>query len=87
MNRPVNATVKLQLDFGKCTGPGICVSISPEFFETNDGVQLLLLKGEVEAAELSLISDAIDGCATEALPLVEKRRTDQRTDSTPGQRR
>ena len=67
-NREV-VVMKVLVDFGKCTGLGICESLAPEFFEVNDAGDLVLLKEDVTDAELQEIEEAIAGCPTEALRL------------------
>ncbi len=59
--------MKVEVDFAKCTGLGICESLAPEFFEVNDDGDLVLLKEDISEAELSEIEEAVAGCPTEAL--------------------
>jgi ferredoxin len=59
--------MKVTVDFGKCTGLGICESMAPEFFEVNDDGQLELLKEDITDDELQAVEEAVSGCPTEAL--------------------
>jgi len=59
--------MKVLVDFGKCTGLGICESLAPEFFEVNDDGDLVLLKEDITDAELQEVEEAVAGCPTEAL--------------------
>jgi ferredoxin len=59
--------MKVLVDFGKCTGLGICESLAPDFFEVNDAGDLVLLKEDITDAELQAIEEAVAGCPTEAL--------------------
>jgi ferredoxin len=63
-------TVKVVVDYEKCTGLGICESLSPDHFEVNDEGDLVLLKDSVSDDELQGVEEAISGCPTEALRLV-----------------
>lgn len=60
------------VDFDKCTGLGICESLAPDFFEVNDDGELLVLKEEIGDEELQEVEEAVAGCPTEALKIVER---------------
>lgn len=60
------------VDFDKCTGLGICESLAPDFFEVNDDGELLLLKEGIDDAELQEVEEAVNGCPTEALKIVDR---------------
>lgn len=60
------------VDFDKCTGLGICESLAPDFFEVNDDGELLVLKEEIGDAELQEVEEAVNGCPTEALKIVDR---------------
>lgn len=60
------------VDFDKCTGLGICESLAPDFFEVNDDGELLLLREEIGDADLQEVEEAVNGCPTEALRIVER---------------
>lgn len=59
------------VDFDKCTGLGICESLAPDFFEVNDDGELLVLKEEISDDELQEVEEAVAGCPTEALKIVD----------------
>ncbi|HET6151475.1 MAG TPA: ferredoxin [Marmoricola sp.] len=59
--------MKIDVDFAKCTGLGICESLAPEFFEVNDAGDLVLLKADITDEELQAVEEAVAGCPTEAL--------------------
>jgi ferredoxin len=61
--------MKVEVDYDKCTGLGICESLAPDFFEVDDNGDLILLKADVTDAELGEVEEAINGCPTEALRL------------------
>jgi ferredoxin len=59
--------MKVVVNFAKCTGLGICESVSPEYFEVNDDGKLELLKDDISDDELQSVEEAVSGCPTEAL--------------------
>lgn len=63
-------TVRLCVDFDKCTGLGICESLAPDFFEVDDDGGLVVHTYEVSDEELSAVETAVEGCPTEALSIV-----------------
>jgi ferredoxin len=62
--------MKVEVDFGKCTGLGICESLAPEFFEVDESGQLVPLKTDIDADELQAVEEAVAGCPTEALRII-----------------
>jgi ferredoxin len=62
--------MKVEVDFTKCTGLGICESLAPSVFEVNDEGDLVLLKADISDDELQGVEEAVAGCPTEALRLV-----------------
>lgn len=63
--------MKCKVDRDKCTGLGICESLAPAYFEVDDDGDLVQLKEDVSPEDLQSVREAIDGCPTEALSLVE----------------
>lgn len=61
--------MKILLDRGKCTGLGICESLSPDVFEVDDDGALVLKTEVVPYGKLTEIRAAVTGCPTEALRL------------------
>jgi len=61
--------MKICVDHGKCTGLGICESLAPDYFEVDDAGDLVLLKQDIEPADLQALQEAVDGCPTEAIHL------------------
>jgi ferredoxin len=59
--------MKVIVDFAKCSGLGICESMTPEFFEVDDEGKLVLLKEDITDDELQSVEEAVAGCPTEAL--------------------
>lgn len=63
--------MKITVDRKKCTGLGICESLAPEVFEVDEDGDLTVLTEEVSDEDLAGVREAIAGCPTEALRLVE----------------
>ncbi|WP_127479313.1 ferredoxin [Nocardioides pantholopis] len=63
--------MKIVVDYDKCTGLGMCESLSPDHFEVNDEGDLVLLKDGVSAEERQGVDEAVAACPTEALRLLE----------------
>lgn len=61
--------MKIVLDKSRCTGLGICESLSPKHFEIDDDGGLMLLETGVDDDELDDVEAAVAGCPTEALRL------------------
>lgn len=59
--------MRLVVDYGKCTGLGLCESIAPEFFEVLDDGTLKLLCSEAGEDKRSELREAVRSCPTEAL--------------------
>ena len=62
--------MKVEVDFTKCTGLGICESLAPDVFEVNDEGNLVLLRADITDDELQGVEEAVAGCPTEALRLL-----------------
>ena len=63
--------MRIEVDRARCTGLGICESLAAEYFEVDDDGVLVLLKDDVDGADLRSVREAVRGCPTEALRLVE----------------
>ncbi|MFE6926059.1 ferredoxin [Nocardia sp. NPDC057663] len=63
--------MKVVVDRSKCTGLGICESLAPAFFEIDDGGDLVQLKEDISEDELAAVEEAVQGCPTEALQILE----------------
>lgn len=63
--------MKILVDYNKCTGLGICESLAPDVFEVDETGTLVLLADETADDTLEGVREAVAGCPTEALRLVE----------------
>lgn len=59
--------LKVQVDYQRCTGLGMCESLAPLFFEVDDDGDLQLLREDVTEEEAVAVREAIAACPTEAL--------------------
>ncbi|MFJ2668157.1 ferredoxin [Nocardia fluminea] len=64
--------MKIIVDYGKCTGLGICESFAPDVFEIDEDGGLLVHGAEVQPDLVAAVREAVAGCPTEALRLVEE---------------
>lgn len=62
--------MRIEVDFAKCTGLGMCEAEAPEFFEVQDDGSLKVLRDCPSEDELAAAQAAVDSCPTEALRLV-----------------
>jgi ferredoxin len=62
-------SVKIVVDFVKCSGNGICESIAPKYYEVNDAGELVLLKEDVSEEDIGSIRRTVAECPTGALSL------------------
>lgn len=63
--------MKIEVDFSRCTGLGICESLAPDVFEVDDAGELIVKAETVSADQLADVEAAIEGCPTEAIRLVK----------------
>ncbi len=63
--------MKVVWDDSKCDRHGVCTLIDPERFEFDDNDQVVVLKPEVDAADLDKVNLAVSSCPVGALSLVE----------------
>lgn len=63
--------MRLEVDYTRCTGLGVCESIAPDLFMINeDGSMEIRNPCPSESARAS-IEDAIGSCPTEAISLID----------------
>jgi ferredoxin len=62
-------TVRIAVDYDKCSGLGMCESIAPDVFEVEDDGSLTLHLTEVPEGREDEIREACEACPTEALSL------------------
>jgi ferredoxin len=65
------SSVKIHVDYARCTGNGLCEGIAEDVFEVGQDGQVHVLCDEVGADRRSEMQDAVDMCPTEALSITE----------------
>lgn len=63
--------MRLEIDFSRCTGLGICEAEAPDLFEVQDDGSLLVLVEQPDPSRRAAAEAAVAGCPTEALRIVE----------------
>ena len=63
--------MRIVVDYGKCTGLGMCEAEAPDLFEVQDDGSLSVLNEQPGEDQLAAAQAAVDACPTEALSLVE----------------
>lgn len=61
--------MKINVDWDRCTGMGMCESLAPDVFEVDDDGSLILHAEEVPEGMESDVREAVAACPTEALSL------------------
>jgi ferredoxin len=62
-------SVRIVVDYSKCSGIGICESIAPKYYEVNDDGELVLLQEDVADADVEAIAKTVAECPSGALSL------------------
>jgi ferredoxin len=63
--------MRVVVDRGKCSALGICESLAPDLFEVQDDGSLVILNERPEDGLCEAAREAVEGCPTEALSIVE----------------
>jgi len=63
----------IHVDRGRCTGIGMCESVTPDYFEVADDGSLLLRRVTVAEHDIALVEDAVRACPAAALSLGNRR--------------
>jgi ferredoxin len=61
--------MKIHVDTDRCTGHGVCESISPEVFEVGDDGIVRLLTEDLTESQRPDLESAVAECPTQALRL------------------
>jgi ferredoxin len=67
----LEAIMRIVVDHDKCSALGICESLAPELFEVQDDGSLVILNQRPEGDQCGAAREAVEGCPTEALAIVE----------------
>jgi ferredoxin len=63
--------MRIVVDQARCTSLGICESLAPDFFEVDDEGVLQVLRSDVPADQQALVEQAVAGCPTAALSVMD----------------
>lgn len=63
--------MRLQVDYTRCTGLGVCESIAPAVFGINEDGSLELHNDCPADALRPAIEDAVGSCPTEAISIID----------------
>ena len=63
--------MRLQVDYTRCTGLGVCESIAPEIFMISENGNLEVRDPCPSQSLRASIEDAIGSCPTEAISLID----------------
>lgn len=64
--------MKPKADTGQCMGSGMCVGISPEYFDQDPETGLVVIMRErVSAEDADEVGRAVEACPTGALSLID----------------
>lgn len=63
--------MRVEVDLKKCTGHGICESIADDVFEVQDDGTVLIHQNERPECDRERMAQAVTGCPTGALRLVD----------------
>lgn len=61
--------MKIIVDRNRCTGIGICESISPDYFEVGDDGALILMNDTFGESESTQLENAVRSCPAAALSI------------------
>lgn len=59
--------MRIEVDYDRCIGSGVCVFTAPKAFDQDDDGRAILLGGYMEAEDLEVLEEAIAACPTRAL--------------------
>lgn len=63
--------MRITCNYDRCTSNGLCESNAPDYFELDENADLQILREEVDPADLPDVENAVTGCPTQALELVD----------------
>jgi ferredoxin len=63
--------VKIEVDYAKCQGLGICEGLAPDVFEVDENGDLILLMDQIDARSQVDVEAAVECCPMEALRLIQ----------------
>jgi ferredoxin len=71
-NKTGAATVRVEVDYAKCEGHGLCEQVGPQVYQLDDDGELILLHGEDVPAELEAqATSGARSCPVAALTIIQ----------------
>lgn len=64
--------MRIVVDFDRCRSNGVCADLAPEIFEIRSDGYLYLLKEEVSGSDIALAEEAVAGCPTQSISVIEE---------------
>lgn len=61
--------MRVQVDYNRCTGLGVCESLAPDVFSIEDDGQMHISEGHANEAPRASLADAVASCPTRALTI------------------
>ena len=62
-------SLRINVDWDRCTGNGLCESEAEKYFEVQDNGDLEVLRWDVDEGDEQDVRNAVSACPTEALSL------------------
>jgi ferredoxin len=63
--------MRLQVDYDRCTGLGVCEAIAPDVFSIEDDGTMRIVESCPADQMRNMLEEAVSGCPTEAISIVE----------------
>jgi ferredoxin len=67
----IDMTLRIEVNYARCTGLGMCEAEAPELFEVQEDGSLSVLDEKPAAEHRAACEAAVASCPTEAIRLVE----------------
>ena len=62
--------MRIEVDFNRCEGHGMCEVVAPEYFALDDDGKLIILEEAVSETDHAHVQDAAYACPVAALKLI-----------------
>jgi len=72
---------RIEVDRDRCASTGGCEALAPDVFEIDDDGELVVLRPEPEPDDLPDVRNAVAGCPTLALRLVDRPAESRRPET------
>lgn len=62
---------KISVNFDLCESNAVCMQVAPKYFEVRDDDFLYVLQEEIDEADSTVVTEAVDRCPKQAISIVE----------------